>query len=149
MSTLGKRMGLNVKGKGNAIDDEKESVHGPAVESEDEEESRGRIGKKRKVDKVDMFAGKKKAKAKSKVEPIAPAPGPAPPVTQPPSIDIETSSAEPKETITDVSHPSTAIVPVPTTDTETAQRVPALAGLNKNQRKKLRKKQKKMAQVDT
>lgn len=145
LSTLGKRMGLDVKGKGKVKEDE-EGVKESKDESGDEEESRGRIGKKRKVDKVDMFAGKKKAKSKSISDPkivpshsSAPLPSTDSQLTLPTEEKIDTPHVSPRTS------QSTSI--------ETPDRAPTTAsapeGLNKNQRKKLRKKQKKLGLVET
>lgn len=153
LSTLGKRMGLEAKGKGKAKDESEVElgVAGRKEESEDEEESRGRIGKKRKVDKVDMFAGKKKAKTKAKPEsqrtthatPLAAQSQSSPQTsTNDESIPIPNSSP-----VSDSVPTKSDLSTFPTTTT--AAPTPAVGGLNKNQRKKLRKKQKKLAQGET
>ena len=136
-------MGLDVKGKGKPKDSEEEGMKEKEikVESEDEEESRARIVKKRKVDKVDLFTGKKKSKTKPKIEPAVVS-TPTKHVTQSPSIQETPIRLQPEQEPSQASTPTKSSPEVPTRTS-----IPTLDGLNKNQRKKLRKKQKKMAQV--
>jgi hypothetical protein len=147
----------NVKGKGRQEEEqgvgkldggEKEQE----ADDEEEEESRGSIGKKRKMERVDLLSGKKKKKAKAKG-------------------DIETKSAPLPSASTDnktLEHvtPATDASPevhsspneekadedrlqVEKDEEDTSSCAKLGAGtslLTKNQRKKMRKKQKKLAQ---
>lgn len=145
-------MGLDGKGKGKARDgDGGEPGKGEPVESGDEEEeSRGSIGKKRKVDKVDVWAGKKKAKTKKKIEPdttstTKPAERTTQPASNPDEVDLKATSALGID-----SHNGTTSMPtIPDLPKTEVKPKSLIDGLNKNQRKKLRKKQKKMAQAGT
>ena len=146
---LEKMLGLNKKGKGKAEEGGILSTKSGKEEDEDEEEeSRGSIGKKRKLGVVDLLAGKKKAKAKMKAQ-------------------SETGAQRSFETISKVEQKDNVVIPsstskvdleqspvaTPTTsqDTQELSTIPDPSTsspnttLTKNQRKALRKKQKKQA----
>lgn len=149
---LEKMLGLNKKGKGRAEDGVSTIKKEEVVEDEEEEESRGSIGKKRKIGTIDLLAGKKKAKAKMKAKilevdssPTTPAPatkiqndespGTAPSMTKK-NVDL----AEKTTPTTSQDAPSSTTTPIPTPSTSSPNTT-----LTKNQRKNLRKKQKKAA----
>jgi hypothetical protein len=145
-------------GKGKEKD---ETVWRKEDEGEEEEgESRGRIGKKRKVERVDLLLGKKKAKAKKSPtvaaktgtsqpaetskdddedpEPSTPANDESPEATQTPDDgeDTEDHTQADKDGKADTT--SSATKPGPGANL-----------LTKNQRKKMKKKQKKLAQENS
>jgi hypothetical protein len=146
---LEKMLGLNKKGKGRAEDGVSTIKKEEVVEDEEEEESRGSIGK-RKIGTIDLLAGKKKTKAKMKAQslavgssPTTPAPatkiqndesnGTVPSITKKKSVDhSETTTPSTSQDI-----PSSTPIPPSTSSPNTT--------LTKNQRKNLRKKQKKAA----
>lgn len=157
LSTLGKRLGLDAKGnrKGKGRADEDPGTVGVGKENnedeDEEEESRASIGKKRKVDKVDVWSGKKKAKTKAKAPAAAAAVANPSNTTKPPTKPTNDDSPERLHAGAIASHPGPAVeaTHAPTTSavvTTPTTLNPELAGLNKNQRKKLRKKQKLLAQ---
>jgi len=143
---LEKMLGLNKKGKGKA--EEGGSTLKKEEEDEEEEASRGSIGKKRKFGTVDLLAGKKKAKAKMKAKPLDVSSSPSTSTTKT-QVD-ENQGTTPSITKKGVDHaetttPSTrqdtpSSTPIPTSSTASPNTT-----LTKNQRKNLRKKQKKAA----
>jgi hypothetical protein len=155
---LEKLMGLN-KGKGKGKGGE-EVLAGNGLKEEDEdeeEESRGRIGKKRKIGTIDLLAGKKKAKAKAKMKDQDQDKA----ILKSTNADDEKiqsehpnpSSASVLNNNTDQSASVSAISPTETIpkniDTTNGSQISEFTStptdlLTKNQRKKMRKKQKKL-----
>jgi len=145
---LEKMLGLNKKGKGKA--EEGGSTLKKEEEDDEEEESRGSIGKKRKFGAVDLLAGKKKAKAKMKAKPLDVSSSPSTSTTKPqddqslgiaPSISITKKKQDDTKTTTPTTSQDTpSSTPIPTPSTSSPNTT-----LTKNQRKNLRKKQKKAA----
>jgi hypothetical protein len=147
---LEKMLGLNKKGKGRAEDGVSTIKKEEVVEDEEEEESRGSIGKKRKMGTIDLLAGKKKAKAKMKAKIFEVGSSPTTPAPATKIQNDESNSTAPSITKKKVDHtetttPSTSqytpsSTPIPTPSTTSPNTT-----LTKNQRKNLRKKQKKAA----
>jgi hypothetical protein len=144
---LEKMLGLNKKGKGRA-EDGVSTIKKEEVEDEEEEESRGSIGKKRKVGTIDLLAGKKKAKAKMKAKSLEV--GSSPTTTATKTQNDESNGTAPSITKKTLDHTETT---TPTTSQDTPKSIPIPTPstsspnttLTKNQRKNLRKKQKKAA----
>lgn len=98
----------------------------------EEEESRASIGKKRKVDRVDVWGGKKKAKTKTAFRSTN-------------TTDTAVSGDAVESKVPSAAERSADSTPLIATSLTLS--TPALDGLNKNQRKKLRKKQKKLTEM--
>lgn len=147
---LEKMLGLNKKGKGRA-EDTVSTIKKDEQEDEDEqEESRGSIGKKRKFGTVDLLAGKKKGKAKMKAQMMDVRPITTKPISTPTqseaSQDLASSISVLKADRNETDTPTTSqATPTPNHTQSTQSTVSPNTTLTKNQRKNLRKKQKKAA----
>jgi len=152
---LEKMLGLNRKGKGKAEEGavstlKKEEVNEP----DEEEESRGSIGKKRKIGTIDLLAGKKKAKAKMKAKSVEVGPSATTTATATKTQDDESKGIASTITKTSADHTKTT---TPSTSQDTASSTPIptpsitspYTTLTKGQRKNLRKKQKKAGASET
>jgi hypothetical protein len=156
---LEKLMGLNKgKGKGRVGEEEVLARNGVMGEDEDEEEeSRGRIGKKRKIGTIDLLAGKKKAKAKAKmkdqdkdkaVSKLINTTDATSQSENPKSSPANALDANIDETATESAIPTAEIILEKNGTTNNSQISESTSTptdlLTKNQRKKMRKKQKKL-----
>jgi hypothetical protein len=154
---LEKLMGLN-KGKGKGKGEEVLAGNGLKEEDEDEEEeSRGRIGKKRKIGTIDLLAGKKKAKAKAKmkdqdqdkaISKSINTPDGTSQSDNPKSSPANALDANIDETATESAIPTAETIKRNNGTTNNSQISESTSTpidlLTKNQRKKMRKKQKKL-----